>query len=221
MVYSATENVKKRLGSCEKVTMKLRSLLNISNISSTCASHKRLEESSQVKDREFSKLYKLGGELGKGGFGVVYAAVRRADKLQVAVKEVYKAKIIKKTADGKIPLEVALMQQVADVPGVIKILDWFESAESFFIVMEKFAGQAKATYLWYELLLFCGLLEILHLTQFPLHRLQPPLDIVLLIIYHIHGLKSMEILDPKENNVSYFISILSAFLSFLGLKITF
>merc|ERR1712012_368901 len=120
MVYSATENVKKRLGSCEKVTMKLRSLLNIS---STCASHKRLEESSQVKDREFSKLYKLGGELGKGGFGVVYAAVRRADKLQVAVKEVYKAKIIKKTADGKIPLEVALMQQVADVPGVIKILD--------------------------------------------------------------------------------------------------
>ena len=32
-----------------------------------------------------SKLYKLGGELGKGGFGVVYAAVRRADKLQVAL----------------------------------------------------------------------------------------------------------------------------------------
>ena len=53
MVYSATENVKKRLGSCEKVTMKLRSLLNISNISSTCASHKRLEDSSEVKDREF------------------------------------------------------------------------------------------------------------------------------------------------------------------------
>ena len=33
-----------------------------------------------------SKLYKLGGELGKGGFGVVYAAVRRADKLQVDFK---------------------------------------------------------------------------------------------------------------------------------------
>merc|ERR1712088_633725 len=147
MVYSATESVKKRLGSCEKVTMKLRSLLNISSISSTCASHKGLEESSQVKDREFSKLYKLGGELGKGGFGVVYAAVRRADKLQVAVKEVYKAKIIKKTSDGKIPLEVALMQQVADVPGVIKILDWFESTESFFIVMEKFVGQDLFDYI--------------------------------------------------------------------------
>jgi len=144
MVYSATESVKKRLGSCEKVTMKLRSLLNIS---STCASHKKLEGSLEVKDREFSKLYKLGGELGKGGFGVVYAAVRRADKLQVAVKEVYKAKIIKKTADGKVPLEVALMQQVADVPGVIKILDWFESTESFFIVMEKFVGQDLFDYI--------------------------------------------------------------------------
>ena len=100
------------------------------------------------------------------------------------MKEVYKAKIIKKTSDGKIPLEVALMQQVrnlrftiavfgsqknfvvpkcfrikvktssqfisfkvADVPGVIKILDWFESTESFFIVMEKFVGQVNLTHL--------------------------------------------------------------------------
>ena len=32
---------------------------------------------------------------------------------------------------------------MADVPGVIKILDWFESTESFFIVMEKFVGQVS------------------------------------------------------------------------------
>merc|ERR1712013_883982 len=31
--------------------------------------------------------------------------------------------------------------------GVIKILDWFESAESFFIVMEKFAGQDLFDYI--------------------------------------------------------------------------
>ena len=37
--------------------------------------------------------------------------------------------------------------KVADVPGVIKILDWFESTESFFIVMEKFVGQVNLTYL--------------------------------------------------------------------------
>ena len=62
MVYSATESVKKRLGSCEKVTMKLRSLLNISSISSTCASHKRLEGSLEVKDREFRSVTVTRGE---------------------------------------------------------------------------------------------------------------------------------------------------------------
>jgi len=71
----------------------------------------------------------------------VFAAIRKKDKLHVAVKEIYKAKIIKKTGDGKMPLEVALMQQVADVPGVIRMIDWFEMPESFLIVMEKFSGQ--------------------------------------------------------------------------------
>jgi len=148
VLLNTTETVKKRIGSCEKVTMKLRSLLNISAISALdCAGHKKVEDLQQQRERDFNKLYKLGGVLGKGGFGVVYAAVRKQDKLQVAVKEVYKAKIIKKTADGKVPLEVALMQQVADVPGVIKILDWFEAEESFYIVMEKFAGQDLFDYI--------------------------------------------------------------------------
>ena len=39
---------------------------------------------------------------------------------KVAVKEVYKAKIVKKTADGKVPLEVALMQQVITVLNLMK-----------------------------------------------------------------------------------------------------
>ena len=65
----------------------------------------------------------------------------------MVVKEVYKAKIIKKIADGKTPLEVALMQQVRDVPGSIRILDWFEMTKSFFIVMEKFTFQDLLDYI--------------------------------------------------------------------------
>merc|ERR1712227_777100 len=83
----------------------------------------------------------MGGTIGRGGFGTVFSGIRLQDKTRVAVKEVYKAKIIKKMADGKMPLEVALMDQVQNVPGVIKILDWFEMAESFFIVMERCEGQ--------------------------------------------------------------------------------
>jgi len=143
--------VTKSLGSCERVTLKLKALLRLSGL----APHHHQGINSIVKntkeqstrERQFSQLYKVGDELGKGGFGMVYAAVRKADKLQVAVKEVYKVKIIKKTSDGRIPLEVALMQQVAKVPGVIKIIDWFEGPESFFIVMEKFHGQDLFDYI--------------------------------------------------------------------------
>ena len=46
-------------------------------------SHSDHDNQNDNHYRLTSKLYKLGGELGKGGFGVVYAAVRRADKLQV------------------------------------------------------------------------------------------------------------------------------------------
>jgi len=140
MVLNTSDIAKSKVGSCERITMKLRSILNISRLD---CSTRRIEEGP----REFHKLYKLGGVLGKGGFGTVFAAIRKKDKLHVAVKEVYKAKIIKKTADGKTPLEVALMQQVKEVPGAIKILDWFEMSESFFIVMEKFTCQDLFDYI--------------------------------------------------------------------------
>merc|ERR1712002_696922 len=140
MVLNASEISKHKIGNCERITMKLRSILNISRLD---CSDRRIEEGP----REFHKLYKLGGILGKGGFGTVFAAIRKKDKLQVAVKEIYKAKIIKKTADGKMPLEVALMQQVQHVSGVIRILDWFEMPESFYIVMERSRGQDMFDYI--------------------------------------------------------------------------
>jgi len=140
MVLNASDIAKQKVGSCERITTKLRSILSISRLD---CSTRRIEEGP----REFHKLYKLGGILGKGGFGTVFAAIRKKDKTHVAVKEVYKAKIIKKTADGKTPLEVALMQQVKDVPGVIRIVDWFEMSESFFIVMEKFNCQDLFDYI--------------------------------------------------------------------------
>ena len=39
------------------------------------------------------------------------------------------------------------MQQVRDVPGAIRILDWFEMSKSFFIVMEKFTFQDLFDYI--------------------------------------------------------------------------
>ena len=117
--------------------MKLKSILSFTRLTDCSTSNRKSIEGP----REFHKLYKLEGTIGRGGFGTVFSGIRLQDKTRVAVKEVYKARIIKKTADGKMPLEVALMEQVKNVPGVIKILDWFEMPESFFIVMERCQGK--------------------------------------------------------------------------------
>merc|ERR1712179_859604 len=86
--------------------------------------------------KELHSLYAVKEEIGRGGFGVVYAAERKTDGLEVAVKEV--SKDIDMLTEDNIPLEVALMQQVNDVPGVIKLLDYFDTADSFYVVMERF-----------------------------------------------------------------------------------
>merc|ERR1712055_472880 len=86
--------------------------------------------------KELHSLYTVKEEIGRGGFGVVYAAERKSDGLEVAVKEV--SKDIDMLTDDNVPLEVALMQQVNDVPGVIKLLDYFDTADSFYVVMERF-----------------------------------------------------------------------------------
>merc|ERR1711887_344413 len=86
--------------------------------------------------KELHSLYAVKEEIGRGGFGVVYAAERKTDGLEVAVKEV--SKEIDILTEDNIPLEVALMQQVNDVPGVIKLLDYFDTADSFYVVMERF-----------------------------------------------------------------------------------
>ena len=141
MVLDSSEVSLRKVGSCERITMKLRNILNLTSLG--CSTRKPMEDAP----REFHKLYKIDSVIGKGGFGTVFSATRKKDKMQVAIKEVYKAKIIKKTSDGKTPLEVALMEQVQNVVGVIKIIDFFEMPESFFIVMEKFHCQDLFDYI--------------------------------------------------------------------------
>merc|ERR1712072_1095583 len=115
----------------QRFEMKLLSeLLSLSSWNSTTGS-------LELGKKDFHAKYTVKEQLGKGGFGVVYSAVRRSDGLEVAVKEVSKDEKVMLGSDN-MPLEVALMQLLQDVPGVIKLLDYFEMNHCYFIVMERF-----------------------------------------------------------------------------------
>ena len=88
---------------------------------------------------QFRRLYKINDVLGRGGFGTVHSATRKCDGMKVAVKEVTKDSVI--ALEDNVPLEVVLLQQVEDVPGVVRLLDYFETGDSFLIVMERFNSQ--------------------------------------------------------------------------------
>merc|ERR1711884_244646 len=118
--------------------MKIRNLFSFSSQKSTntCES---FQNTGSMQKRDLQSEYILKKLLGKGGFGRVFSAVRICDGLEVAVKEVLKDSRYQNDNKTKtdIPSEVALMQQVENIEGVIKILDYIDETECYYIVMEK------------------------------------------------------------------------------------
>ena len=90
--------------------------------------------------RDFLAQYVVKEQIGQGGFGTVYSAVRRRDGMEVAVKEVIKDERVVVDSAGLL-LEVALIQQVQDVPGVVRLVEYFDMQPCFYIVMERLHGQ--------------------------------------------------------------------------------
>merc|ERR1711976_330992 len=117
-------------------TMKLKNFFSLSTRSTT------VQRDPIISQREFNKLYTVGSILGKGGFGTVYAGIRNKDNHPVAIKMVSKNRVISmERINGEmIPLEVALMRQCANIPGVIKLIDYFELPECYFLVMERMSN---------------------------------------------------------------------------------
>merc|ERR1719192_78367 len=93
----------------------------------------------QPQRETFEARYGVGEVLGKGGFGTVYAGIRNRDGKPVAIKHVARAKVTDwDVLNGRrVPLELKLLSQVQVVPGVIRLVDFYERVDSFIYVMEK------------------------------------------------------------------------------------
>ncbi|XP_073774347.1 serine/threonine-protein kinase pim-3-like isoform X2 [Danio rerio] len=88
-------------------------------------------------------LYMKGPLLGRGGFGSVFAGIRRSDGLPVAIKYVCKDRTqrrLKVEGQGQLPLEVALMTRVTSAPAcpsVLQLLDWFDRPRRYVLILER------------------------------------------------------------------------------------
>lgn len=103
--------------------------------------HNNLAEAVKVSDPNltFAQLYELKEKLGKGQYAVVHRALHRTSKLECAVKCIRKATL---TAEdlAALEIEVAAQRRLGDHPNFVRMYQYFEEKDFFFIVLELISG---------------------------------------------------------------------------------
>jgi calcium/calmodulin-dependent protein kinase I len=83
--------------------------------------------------------YELGEEIGKGGFSVVYKAVRKSDQGEFAVKCI-KKKMVEGDDIKLLRREIQIMKKL-NHPNILKLYEVYEDDEQFYLVMELVKGK--------------------------------------------------------------------------------
>ncbi|NXJ67602.1 PASK kinase, partial [Rostratula benghalensis] len=104
---------------------------------------RRAEELEGLRacEGEYAKNYNTLSLIGKGSFGFVWMAMGKKDHQEVVVKFIWKEKVLEDCwVDdpdlGRVTQEIAILLKLQH-PSIIKVLDVFENANFFHLVMEK------------------------------------------------------------------------------------
>ncbi|XP_052234562.1 uncharacterized protein LOC127847053 isoform X3 [Dreissena polymorpha] len=99
------------------------------------------EEDKALCHGPYSILYDTQHTIGKGAFGFVKMARRRADRKEVVVKFIRRAKVFKDCwvedeRYGQMPLEVSILSKL-NHPNIVTVLDVFDNSDYIQLVMAK------------------------------------------------------------------------------------
>lgn len=130
--------------------------------------HRREREPSSValpRETILHKRYYIGDALGQGGFGITYAAWDRGENLRVAVKELYPARDVTRSADRHtvqvykgqecyfarvrecFEKEAQTLMRLQGLDGVISLYHLFSDNGTLYYVMEYLDGMDLNAYL--------------------------------------------------------------------------
>lgn len=94
-----------------------------------------LKQSAPPEGLVFEDVYTITKRLRAGSYGTVFCTRHISSSQELAVK-ILDRKKLKKKDDDAVFREVEVMKELMDVPGVIKLMDFFVSPEKFYVVQE-------------------------------------------------------------------------------------
>jgi calcium-dependent protein kinase len=90
--------------------------------------------------RDIAARYELGGELGRGEFGVTYLCTDRATGEALACKSISKKKLRTPVDVEDVRREVEIMRQLPKHPNIVTLRDTYEDDNAVHLVMELCEG---------------------------------------------------------------------------------
>ena len=94
---------------------------------------------SKIHRKKFEEVYELGEKIHRGSFAVVKQCYHKEWKQKYAVKIIQRGGEKKTLSDEAVLHEVAIMNQL-DHPHIVKVVDFFEESDYYYIVMELMEG---------------------------------------------------------------------------------